>query len=347
MVRRKGSATRAVDTFSDFHQGVDVGVREKEILLAVAKQTGFIPIKLLWRSDYFGSGKVGAFHYLGTFKKKKAVLKIQAARPRISEAVMIEKFSRQNRSKIIRPPHLFFHQPWQAKLGYEVLILEYVDGPKVVASGQLQSREKIQEFFNFYRAYKRNCLNHPWLPRTQQLPPPKQGVDQLVATAEKIKPNNPYRRPREDYQLALEAARLLEKVWQREKLVFQHGHFSVEDLIKARDGTVVLFSNLFWKWKWPFYDAVFGYHWFMYSLAEVKEITPQQIENQRQLWLEEIYSLADGEEEKRLILAALLERAISGLLLDSFCYIDEKNPVAEYLVTSTRHQVKHLMSQLG
>lgn len=49
---------------------------------------------------------------------------------------------------------------------------------------------------------------------------------------------------------------------------------------------------------------------------------------------------------RTLLKAALLERAIAGLLVDSFAYIDEANPLAEEMVTSTRRQVQLLTEQL-
>lgn len=50
---------------------------------------------------------------------------------------------------------------------------------------------------------------------------------------------------------------------------------------------------------------------------------------------------------RTLLKAALLERAIAGLLVDSFAYIDEANPIAECMVASTRQQVQLLTKQLS
>jgi hypothetical protein len=140
----------------------------------------------------------------------------------------------------------------------------------------------------------------------------------------------------------------LTKAWQQEKPEFMHGHFSAEDLIKYKN-QVVLFSNLFWKWKNPFADAVFAYHWFIYSLAKVKDITPEKINAQQKLWLKTIFSVPEIANKKRnkvLVKAALLERAIAGLLVDAFAYIDKENPAAEWLVAFTRKNVKQLTEEL-
>jgi hypothetical protein len=117
----------------------------------------------------------------------------------------------------------------------------------------------------------------------------------------------------------------------------------VEDFV-YQNGEVVLFSNLFWKWKYPFYDAVFGYHWFMYELAHVKGIRPAQVEEQREFWLSELFNLP--LKNLKLVKAALLERAVAGLIIDSFL-IDPKKPIAEYLTQSTRDQVEKLLEELS
>jgi len=84
----------------------------------------------------------------------------------------------------------------------------------------------------------------------------------------------------------------------------------------------------------------------MYSLASVPQITPKQIEAQRQLWLDAIYQLTQTPEQRKLLTAALLERAVAGLLVDSVAYIDEDNPVAKYLVQATRKEVVRLIEEL-
>ena len=123
---------------------------------------------------------------------------------------------------------------------------------------------------------------------------------------------------------------------------FIHGHFSYLDLLKTKSGEVILFSNLFWKYKAPWYDSVFGQHWFRYRLSSIKEIAPKEVEAQRELWLKEIWALAQNEEDKKLINLALLERAAAGLNLDALS-VDPKIPITEYLVEATRQEVKRLL----
>src|SRR3989344_1633045 len=95
-----------------FLQGSDLADREKEILDDVFKTTGFVAKKLMDRSSWWTSKEIGAFRYVGEYKGKKAVLKIQGVKSNTSEIYMIKSFQKANKSKILRPPHLYYFLPW-------------------------------------------------------------------------------------------------------------------------------------------------------------------------------------------------------------------------------------------
>lgn len=342
----KKTSSQAVNLDQAFKAGADMSAREKEILADIISRTGFKPKKVIWRSSYWGTNQIGAVHYQGVLESKPAVFKIQGIKPEVSEIFMIEQFAVQNRSEIIRPPRLLATVPWEKTGKYEALIMEYVTGKKVLQSGKLQSRKNIRNFLNYYQEYRKNCLpKKPWLPKPNKVDW-NQNLQNLISASKKAYPSHPFREPT-DEKFATEATGLLRKIYQNAPLEFVHGHFSVEDLV-YQNKEMVLFSNLFWKWRYPFYDAVFGYHWFMYELAHVKGIKPAQVEKQRELWLSEILNLPwvrRSPKNKKLVKAALLERAIAGLIIDSFL-VDPKKPIAEYLSQSTRNQVKNLLEKL-
>ncbi|MBU3956920.1 hypothetical protein KKI19_01380 [Patescibacteria group bacterium] len=339
--------SQAVSLNQAFIAGADMSTREKEILKNIISQTDFTPKKIIWRSSYWGTSQIGAVHYRGTFKNKPAVLKIQGVKPGVSEIYMIKQFTAQNRSKIIKPPNLLATIPWNDAKHYEALIMECVTGRKVLQSKKLQSRQNIKKFLDYYQEYRKNCLpKNPWLPKPKKIKWEEE-LQKAILTSKRAYPSHPFRKPT-DKKLIEQAASLLEKIYEKVSLEFVHGHFSVEDLA-YQDGEVVLFSNLFWKWKYPFCDAVFGYHWFMYELAHVKEIKPTLIEEQREIWLSELFNLPwvkKSPKNKRLAKAALLERAIAGLIIDSFL-VDQKRSIAKYLTESTRNQVKTLLAELS
>ncbi|MBI2613373.1 MAG: hypothetical protein HYW62_01225 [Candidatus Levybacteria bacterium] len=100
-------------------------------------------------------------------------------------------------------------------------------------------------------------------------------------------------------------------------------------------------------WKSPFYDAIFGYHWFIYQLARdrLKNPTIELIEEQRNLWLSKINSLAKTDSDKKLLNLALLERAAAGLNLDAL-KADPKKSISKYLAEKTRENLKNLLTKL-
>jgi len=261
-----------------FLKGSDLGEREQEVLEDAAARTGFVPDRLIGRSAWWGSSEIGAFHWAGKFEGKRAVLKIQGVRPSVSEIYMIESFARNNKSKVIRPPFLYASIPWDEQRHYEALILEHIDGPKIIQTPT--TTPQVKHFFELYLDYRQNCRHSPWVEKYE---------DSLSAhiadqferwrdTSSKIYPNHPFRKE-EDSSLIDSAVELLIREYKEVEPEYMHGHFSENDLYQVGDKVVVL-SNLYWSWRQPLYDAVFGYHWFIYHLNTVERITSKMIEEQ-------------------------------------------------------------------
>jgi hypothetical protein len=74
-------------------------------------------------------------------------------------------------------------------------------------------------------------------------------------------------------------------------------------------------------------------------------MSPENIESQRDLWLDKIYELAQAPGDIRLIRLALLERAAAGLNLDALS-LDPNKPITTYLIKSTRTLVSKLTQEL-
>lgn len=324
-----------------FHKGSDLRDREEGILQEVSSQLGFQPQDLLLRSSWWGSKEIGAFHYKGQFEGKPAVLKIQGVKPEASEAYMISSFERTNKSKVIRPPHLYSSLLWDEVKRYEALILEDVGDTKVISLPATE--EEIDRFFELYQDYRKNCRQEPWLEK------PEQSISERVKgnfrqwrdASLKLYPNHPYRRE-EDENLIDKAIETLVKGYQDVEPEFQHAHLGDSDLYQV-ENNIVLLSNLYWSWRAPFYDAVMGYHWYIYHLGSVEGIIPEQIEQQRGLWLNHIQKLTQTDDDNRLLNLALLERAAAGLNIDALSS-DLNKPISAYLVEATRRQVENLIA---
>ena len=326
-----------------FLNGSDLQDREKEVLADASRRLGFMPVKFIDKSSWWSSKEIGAFRYEGGFEGKRAVLKIQGVKPATSEIYMIQAFSKNNKSKILRPPVLYSSLPWDDDVRYEALVLEFIDGKKVVNSPT--NKDEIEEFFNLREECKKNCAVNPWIdkpnePLSDEI---KINFAKWRQASLKLYPIHPFRE-KDDEKLINEAIDLLGKNYEGVGSEFQHGHFSAGDLYKISDHEVVILANLYWSWKPPFYDAVFGYHWFIYNLSKLQNVTHEIVKLQRSLWLSKINRLAKTDRDKKLLNLAFLERAAAGLNLDALT-VDFDSPIAEYLMEETRKNLKELIEK--
>lgn len=331
-------------------RGVDLGPRWRPILEEVVSKTGFLPErKLLRKSEWWKTGKIGAVHSPGILLKNgeeiRVVLKIQGTKPPTSEALMIEAFAKQNKSRIIRPPKVFKYLPWDEEKQYEAIILEEVQGLPVISKHPAPDRE-LDAFFDLYEEYRRNCRNAPWVIKPQVYSYQEHLSKWLAAVEEQAK-GDTLKYP-EDGELARKAVEIIERNLLIRHLEFAHGHFHPGDLIVTKSGEIVLFSNLFWGWKNPFYDAVFSYHWWMLGMEHAKNLTPELLERGRNQWLTKIYHLSEvkgNNANKRWVTLALLERAVPAFMVDRFM-MDQTKPSAQIITEATRQELKRLIEEL-
>ncbi len=375
----------AISNQQQYFEGQDLSHRLSKITELIKDQLGVSSLSPFGASDYYGTGKVGAVHYLAEYQGQQVVVKIQGVKPAISEVDVIAEFVKQNRSQMIRSPQVIARYPWNDEHQFEAVIMEYVQGEKLLSHGEFHSRSKIEHFFEYFKEYRRNCVVKPWLKRDDKQSIAQiitQKYDGLLRISKDVKPNSPYRESK-DGDLVKTALKVLCNYYDQLAYdggvsgnndknggrltesngsvlaVFQHGHFSTHDLVlevKSKTKEIVLFSNLFWRWAHPYYDAVFAYHWFMYSLAVVGDRSEKDLKQQGDLWLEQIEQLAafedyddsvvklQSKQRAQLINAALLERAAAGLLIDAFAYIDKEQPLAKAVVDRTRRELERLLA---
>lgn len=316
----------------------DLAERVEKILELVVKQTGFKIEKLVQKSSWWNSEKIGAIHYRGTYQQQPAILKIQGVEPATSEVAMIQSFAKQNQSSIIRPPQLYFSLPWNQELEFEAFIMEVVSKEKVV--NLPAETGELEKFFALYGEYKKNCLNQPWLEKpTHSLA--KQTAKNFTnwqKISAELHPHHPLKKET-DQQLLEKGVkvlcdRLAEVNWQ-----FMHGHLSTRDLHPA-DEQVILLSNLYWSWRQPFYDAVFGFHWYQYDLAN-SETDLETLLAQRKNWKDYILAIIpQNEHDLKLLNLAFLERNLAGLNLDGLL---NKSDKSEALMEFAREEIAQLL----
>jgi hypothetical protein len=309
--------------------------RIESIVSEVSKNSGFLPIKLIGKSAWWGSKEIGAFHYSGKYNGKNVVLKVQGVKPNTSEILMIDSFGKQNQSKIIRTPKIYWSQIWDEKKKYEAFILEQLKSKSIISVPTNQ--EEVTKFFKIFDEYRKNCLKKAWLQK------PSEGIGTYISeqfnkwreASVKIYPHHELRED-SDQLLIDRAINKLKKGYQKVDWGFQHGHLSDSDFYEDENSQIVVLSNLYWSWRAPYYDLIFAYHWFMYHLSTLDKLNEDKVEEQRQLWLKEIYKRALNI---KLLELALLERATAGLNLDALS-MDPKKAVSKYLIKKTRDFIK-------
>jgi len=331
---------RSISTSQDYFAVTSLTGRIKGILPLIQDRWEVKIKKKISESDYFGSGKVGTMHFLVDDHGQDRVLKIQGIQPSISEAEILQKFKENNQSQLIRLPYLYKYLPWDEELGFEALLMEYVQADLVIETSQIATQEQLQQFFSIYQNYQRYCQPKPWIDHPDLLAAKyvEKRIDKFIKLSKELKPDHPEREAG-DIDLVKEAQQVLVDFYQLQqtKLSFQHGHLSVHN-VRIKDDKVILLANLFWKWLPPYFDLVFAYHWFMYSLSGC-DVSETELSTQRRLWLKEMQKQTSDE---KLFKAALLERAVAGLLNDAFAYTDAEQPLMKILVKQTRQQVKEL-----
>src|SRR5207302_5368040 len=100
----------------------------KKVLSQIVKETGFKALGEIRRATVYDSKKVRNIVYKGRYDGKDAVLKINDAQVDGDEAQLIRAFERQNKSKLIRTPEIYFERPWDKKKGYSYIIFEQIKG---------------------------------------------------------------------------------------------------------------------------------------------------------------------------------------------------------------------------
>lgn len=325
-------------------QGIDLKIRKQEVLQDIISLTEFIPDeKQLRQSEWLTTGKVGAIHLPGVLEGKRTVLKIQGTKPSVSEAFMISSFNKQNKSKIIRPPKLYKHLDWNEDKQYEALFLEEVKGECVI-TGHPSQEVQLNEFFDLYKEYRANCLTSAWIEKPKQF----SYRDIFANWREAIKDKFDIDRFKEegDEKLISQGIEILEKTFTVDDLEFMHGHFQPGDLIKTQNGEVILFSNLFWSWRIPFYDAVFAYHWWTLGMEHAENLNEALWREEQKKWLQNIYALPNVKGREKQLILALLERVVAALTVDRFM-MDQEKSSAELITKLKREELQSLLRELS
>lgn len=304
----------------------DFSKREKEVLEKVIKETGFVIEKEIFRGLIYDKKKVGSLIYLGVFKEKPAVLKLQGLEPEIDESGIIKHFKTQNRSKIVRTPELYAYKLWNAKRGYGYLITEYIDAPTIFEM-PFASSKQMKDFARFYQEYRTSSLTRSWIE--------PEILDSLVYTFKRVdhwrKISESKRRLKlEEYAPYLSRYYpLVTEHLQTIPMIFCHGHLTANDIFKLPDSSFVVLSNLFWSYRPEWYDLAFNI-WACLQHIRDTEYSFDEMLKYVEKWLavyKKIPVVKKDQGFDRKITVLLLERTIGAILVDLGAneFYDNKN----------------------
>lgn len=296
-------------------------------------KTEFKPEKELFRGQIYDTDKVGSLIYKGIWQNQPAVLKIQALQPEIDEIDMIEGFTVQNASKIIRLPKLFDGLKWNASDGYGYLILEYIDAPKIYQP-PFANTKQIKDFCALYQDYKTNCIRKSLFTKEPN------ELSSLVYSSQRI--SHWIKIAQTKGQLSDMAVKYAEKYLSIAgrhlptiAMEFMHGHFTYDDIYKLSDNEYVLMSNLFWSYRPEYYDATFHLWAGIKSLRD-RSIGTEQIINYLQSWIEaykKLPAIKRSNDFERKFNVMMAERCVGAILVDihNQYYDNDRDRLIKYL----------------
>jgi hypothetical protein len=331
-----------------FFQNTDLRGLENEMIEQVRTDMGFQPEEIINRSTWWGSERVGAFQCAGTYEGKPAILKVQGVEPSSSEIDAIDAVNSATSDAAIRAPFLYANRRWDANKGFEALIVEQITSDKLV---HLPTTEiEVQKFFDLYTNYSSKLKPNPWIEK----PTISYGEivqrntkDQLEASMRNY-PNHPFRKP-SDSAIIAAAVEVVTDHYKAVNMLFQHCHISTDDVFLPNgiDPRHIFTSNFVWGWRPKFYDAVVAYHHFPRLLIDRGlHVTEEMVAMQTNWWKKQIAAIPKNNEERTLLHTVMLELAINRLAIDDLT-VDPKNPLAGYLIESTRRDIMHLTTELS
>jgi hypothetical protein len=302
--------------------GVNFRVANDEVA-KLAERVGFqvrneIQFSRWWNDE---ADMVGAATAGGLFKGIVAVLKVQFAPTHSSEQDLIRAFLSRARHLLIRPPKILLEVSRDEFGAYEAVIAEAYD-ELVVPVSELAQEQHVEAYFKAFIEY-RKVLKSPFVEDGRASA--SQRISESFAEWKQIREIlDVYKEvSKSDKVLIEEAVDYLISNYRDVPNRFCHGHFSARDLRK-KGSEWVLLSNLYWGYRPPLYDLVFGWHWRRIDLINNGFSVGEIIKKEQPYWEKRMQHIANeiGEETHfspdLLYRLARLERAVAGLNLDRF-----------------------------
>ncbi len=209
----------------------------------IAKKNNFVIEKKIYQGEYYSAGKIRNVIFSGIYKNNPAVLKVYDDPRMTDETVSHKKFNEQNKSEILKAPELYASQRISIYKGW--LVMEKLSNGKFFQP-PLNKNEK-EEFLNIYFEYHKNFSKAPFrkLTLTENLPANKFHLFRINRwlelannkEAEQVisKNNLPILISNEFIPRFEKGCKIIDKEFQKRKMVWCHGHFKPKEIFKVKD----------------------------------------------------------------------------------------------------------------
>lgn len=209
----------------------------------IAGKNNFVIEKKIYQGEYYSVGKIRNVIFSGIYKNNPAVLKVYDDPRMTDEAISHKKFNEQNKSKILKAPKLYASQRISIYKGW--LIMEKLSNGEFFQP-PLDKNEK-EEFLNIYFEYRKNFPLTPFRKLTlfENLSANKSHLFRINRwfelannkEAEEIivKNNQPILIPDEFIPRHEKGCAIIDKEFQKRKMIWCHGHFKPKEIFKTKD----------------------------------------------------------------------------------------------------------------
>ncbi len=247
---------------------------------------------------------------------KTAVLKLQLRPLRFDEGFIIRQVAPQIRTPRVRLPRILRDEPWSEARGYGFLLFEDLTALPDLWHARRPDGADLARHRDFLAAFARGAL-----PIAAWFPPPSDGAREQALAAfahfRAIADASPHRRLSAGETSRLRDAWIARLPPNAAPPHFTHGHLSGLDVkVDAASDAYVLFANLTWSYRPPFYEVVFPW-WADAMGIRDPRVTADDLRRRADAWAD-IGAAAFGRDPRAdpAFRFALLTRAALTVLLD-------------------------------
>jgi len=214
---------------------------------------GFRIGKKIYQANYYRGKQPRNAIFLGSYRGKKAALKIYDDPRESDEPLALARFNKINKSKILAAPELYKYEVFSAKRGW--LIMERLPAGARAFTSPLAEKAR-SEFIKVFLEYRKIFPSRPQrkLTLAERLPPEKFHLYRInrwlaLAHSHEAESGQVILKANEFNDRFAKATAIIEKEFANRKMIWCHGHFKPPEIFKTTAGKYYLtdfaHSNLY------------------------------------------------------------------------------------------------------